>query len=468
MDQSFDRSYQECLTLALVLSLVVPGCKTSLPRTRTENWSHLLIDRPADFDCSSPQVQRLTVPGYRSPWHIKKPNQSAKLANHQISLAYERLNHQPTNKSQRTILMFAGGPSAIVGSAKLYRNLPPDVAVVRFDYRSLGCSVNQSPFRVQSDTLHSGYHAADALDLVRKLGLKNYVVLGTSYGTMAATIFASLVDQAENIAKPKAVVLDGVIGSHQKKGRHLYEVGRDNWTYLLSQIRPETKVRLLSSANNPSNTEPSKQSITIEPTEWIDFIVNNTYTNLYLDQTGQIRFLGKDLLEKLFGPQSTEGERRTAENEFRKLSTPDYYLSPNLYAETMIQHDRDQYRADVTWQDMTLHIAGLKKVRSAVMKFDSRKWQTSTPIYYFQGGFDGTTPEAQSWYHYQNRQQGRSYHTKLRDGAHGITLHVFDGSSRCGKSIWNGFFKRDHPRNFITKANGCYMEGLQIGSRIFH
>ena len=468
MESRFTSSRVKILAFVLINTPLLQGCKNSFLEASSDSWSHLLVSRPPDFDCSSPHVQRLIVPGLRKPWHPVQIKQQMQPTGAQVSLAYEWLNHLPTDDRQRTILLFAGGPSAIVGSAKLYRNLPDDVAVVRFDYRGLGCSDNKPPFQVRSDTLHSGYHAADALDLVRELGLKNYVVLGTSYGTMAATIFAGLVDKDEETAKPRAVVLDGIIGSHRKEGRHLYEVGRDNWTYLLNQIRPETKARLLGDASRPETKGGSAKPIEIKPAEWIDFLVNNTYINLYVDRAGEVRFLGKDLLEKLFGPDSTQADRQTAEVEFRKLSTPDYYLGANLYAETMTRHDRDQYRADIRWKDMALDIKGLRKVRSAITKFDSKKWQTSAPVYYFQGGFDGTTPEAHSWYHYQNRQKGRSYHTKLKEGAHGITLHVFDGSPECGVTLWNGIFAANHPRNFITKVNGCYTEGLTIGSRVFH
>lgn len=113
-----------------------------------------------------------------------------------------------------TVLFLPGGPgqSAMKTWKATYgKILPPQMNFILFDPRGSGCNALENEPTSPSQFYTTDNIASDVLAFIQLLKLKNYIIYGTSYGTVWATV---LTHQIEHLAldRPKAVILDGVVG----------------------------------------------------------------------------------------------------------------------------------------------------------------------------------------------------------------------------------------------------------------
>ncbi|MCM2323317.1 MAG: alpha/beta hydrolase [Oligoflexia bacterium] len=113
---------------------------------------------------------------------------------------------KPLDRSYPTIAFLAGGPGVSSHEAEL-ANLPDTVNVLYLDQRGVSCSKPRSRELYRDPDFYSSENTARDLERVREhLGLEKITVYGHSYGTVPATMYASLFPQ-----QTRALVLEGTI-----------------------------------------------------------------------------------------------------------------------------------------------------------------------------------------------------------------------------------------------------------------
>lgn len=166
---------------------------------------------PVMANCKDPALDRAapTPPGVRTP----KPNVlhgEPKMASIRVNGQERQINYELHKARVRppkgTVVYMCGGPGVVCNSEGRPESIPPDFDVIAYDY--LGTGQNQSVRNDEEMSIEA--QGQVTAGLVRKLGLQNYVLYGSSFGTTVATVAGSLLSK-DGGAKPKSLVLDGVV-----------------------------------------------------------------------------------------------------------------------------------------------------------------------------------------------------------------------------------------------------------------
>jgi pimeloyl-ACP methyl ester carboxylesterase len=93
------------------------------------------------------------------------------------------------------------------------RSFPADSNIILTDPRGVGCNSLDFPtLQDAANSLSTENFASDILAIINDLKLDNYILVGTSYGTVLATVTASRAEAGETRTGPKSVVLISTLG----------------------------------------------------------------------------------------------------------------------------------------------------------------------------------------------------------------------------------------------------------------
>ncbi len=175
--------------------------------------------------------------------YLDVPLDYTDLSQGQTSLYY--YSKSPIDLKKPTMIYFQGGPGGASHLANQFDELT-DWNVIYLDYRGIGFSFPET-FEILKTTRYftSEFVARDARAILVHLGIKKVSVYGHSYGTVIATIFASLFPELT-----KAVVLEGTVyngnedlwsASHRQKILQIY----------FNQLPTELKTKIFRYSNHP-------------------------------------------------------------------------------------------------------------------------------------------------------------------------------------------------------------------------
>lgn len=146
----------------------------------------------------------------RSRHHADATRKTASVSvlgkNKAVNFDHYRAKSQP---SKGTVVFMCGGPGFSCMDDGRPASIPSDLDVIVFDYLGLG----SNDHKVSNEEMSVEAQGDVVAGLVKSLKLKDYVLYGSSFGTSVATVAASRLGSDHAIAKPRLVVLDGVIGN---------------------------------------------------------------------------------------------------------------------------------------------------------------------------------------------------------------------------------------------------------------
>ncbi|MES3036618.1 MAG: alpha/beta fold hydrolase [Bdellovibrionota bacterium] len=331
----------------------------------------------------------------------------------------------PTVKPEATtVILLPGGPGGT-----LLNHLPSepfsDTAipaahfnVIYIDPRGTGCN---SPLvgNFPDDSLNSIQLAKDVLTIISSLNLKNYIIAGKSYGTVVATIAGNLITKSD-LHPPKAIVLEGTFGMGWDSGyTEFFKTATQDWE--------RVKSLLDKSISEKFNSEILPLGFNAET--WGIFILNGLITGEYpgkghilVSQLSPLIAGSSDDLEKLRErlTQIAAGDTSSLSQIFRVIGCRELFKSwgiPVIKNGSLVPSPKNFCDNEI------------------YKGYNSRDWQLTAPIYYFQGPHDPATPLASAKYHFDNQTSAKRYFILTSGAAHNsltASLKVLG----CSQNIW--------------------------------
>ncbi len=316
------------------------------------------------------------------------------------------------NADAPMIIFVPGGPGQTSMDMPLaYSN---DFAVVRTDPRGVGC--NESNALTTAD--FTSYEIAlDILAVVRELKPKRYFLHGISYGTIPATIAASLAEK-ENLPLPEAVILEGTIGKAYEKDE--YNQGILNAWKDEKKKLPKNVIDQLSSSKLPFNYSSR---------DWATYLS----TALIF---GVLPYSGKTYFEETL-PYLISDKR-----DYLELHMKTFLLPPNenrkevykaIACREFVPDVRDvKYDYDLVNGDLVVTDKKLCEGIPFDRPYDSKNYQVKSPIYYFSGNLDPVTSRQQALHHFNSQNVKRTFVSLERGGHQTLSGNLMD----CFENIW--------------------------------
>lgn len=406
--------------------------------------------RDSDNDTPTPTDKRLTelnceagdVRTINRPFVPGKPELGSFLYRAQVKL--------PATQLDPLVVFIPGGPGqrwmGIESEAEYYNKaLPTGWGYMFTDPRGVGCNSVKPPDNAFYSSL---FVAEDILALVKEIGVSNYILYGVSYGTVVAQIAAS---RAEGVgmASPNAVVHEGTVD--RMFGPDYLVRYREMWEEAKSRMPGNLRERF-KQGNYPLGKSAR---------DWTLFLRGLLVARL-VEVDG--RFL--DVLHRVF--KKLGSGSKADEEDVRKLfdrvvgSEESADTPPNnyeFYLNIACSEIWQEMRGVILHQDKLLDggINACADIAKTSTPYDSAKWKTSSPIYYFQGKKDPATPYEQAKNHFENQVSNRVFVTVARGGHNPLRMTM----RSCQQHVWkavNGNLKME------KALSDCQVPGLFVES----
>jgi pimeloyl-ACP methyl ester carboxylesterase len=352
---------------------------------------------------------------------IKRPFYPEKNDSPQFDYHFRWIPAQP---GKPTIVVLPGGP----GGTSIRREWsPPDgFGVILTDPRGVGCNRavwNNNNGDLPDDFYTTSNLALDALAAISSVNVTTYLLLGGSYGSMVATVAASLAEQGL-APKPQAVILTGIIGEAFAPGT-VFQGFLDVWANIQTTGRVSPEIIKLMNHDAPLGFSSLTWGRTIS----------------YLLAMG--RSPQFDYLSMLGGilPDATPERREELKNllnQFIEVKTPVW--STRLYQAIACHEISGSIFSPAMDVDFSYSNGNLNPISHNLCDgitldhpFQSNSWQTSSPIYYFEGTDDPATPMNQALIHFKGQHSSQRTFVEIPGGGHSV-LEL--GLSDCKKTIY--------------------------------
>ncbi len=346
----------------------------------------------------------------------------------EISVPIDRLDHSKgewvyryqiiagTRPNAPVLIQLPGGP----GQRGISTDRNPEQkawTVVNIDPRGAGCNKSEMDLL---ETFRTDQLAFDVLEVIRSENFKNYVVHGISYGTVWATVTASLA-QRWNYPLPQAVILEGVLGRYFEAGDYFREFSRQ-WEVLKTEWGSDIIAPLLE----------NKKPFGLTDSEWAQVVMNS----VLLGPSP----MSYDILKSLILPNLDSQSpmiQIIIQNHLRNLLENSAQLEEELHMKIFCRELTSEYLIS----DIALKQGYLIEVGEVISLcgdlrpeelYESSNWQIPVPIFYIQGERDPATSLDQALHHFNGQLQLEKHFLLVPRGGHNPLTH---GLEDCADAI---------------------------------
>lgn len=351
--------------------------------------------------------------------------------------------------SDVTIIFLPGGP----GGAGSMIDVPhiEEFNYIKIDPRGLGCNYYDSKI-LPAEVIDTKSTALDIVEVIRRLGLKKYVIYGASYGTVLGTIVENEL-QSSGLPLPLALVLEGTLG----KEIDLHHNYTDAYIKLWEQLKSQNSfITNLFSDSLPyagsklawgfliSSGFENDSVLLLENLKLLNKKVNGT-----ISESEQIQ-LDQYVSEFLKEPSSFSTEllefggldRVLRQIICTELSQDWYYHTFILEGDTLSAVKKSDWPS-----------ANLCSNSSSYKGYDSRFSRVKVPIYYFQGTSDPQTPLDSAAYHFKNQTQSPfKLFQEVKGAGHRPTRTRLRS---CMSQIWQRVFTTQDFSGILNSDGNC-------------
>jgi pimeloyl-ACP methyl ester carboxylesterase len=376
---------------------------------------------PATVPISTKGVD--TKRDYRAFGKPKELTITAKVADKQEAFKVQRFGAR-TQPSKGTMIFLCGGPGPSCVSEGPPPFSPPDTEVVVFDY--LGVGQNRH-FTAKPEKISIESQADAVVGIVKQLKLKDYIIVGSSFGTAVGTVAASKISTSENssIAKPKMLVLDGVIG---KKGPYepgFKKVADRAW----QMLKPKERSQFKQIYRSLQQMEPGA---TAE--------IDNSVIRSFMGGPKETVKMLRDILRVELGGEPNFP--REGGPSRRRPKIADFYSEGRIMraAGCQVKAVSDPKKPLKMFDGLIAYSEALPgrphicDCPLVAREFDSKNFQVrDVPILYINGTHDGPTPLEGSDYHFNGQEStGQKEKLTVNDGGHAL---LYQELRQCGSSL---------------------------------
>lgn len=347
-----------------------------------------------------------------------------------------RFKYELVNPLSPTVVILPGGP----GQTSIYAPstqwpmgaVPANYNKVYIDPRSLGCNYAIES-KVLVPFLKTEFVVNDVFLTIKSLNLKNYMIYGTSYGTVVATQLVKKIE-AEKFEMPTALVLEGAVGKKFDSFDAYFYFFQYEWDRLQNQLPPRWKTYFQTGKNEAAFTKSQWASLIIA-----DLIVGEIPE---APVKGPILFWHLGILERYFAHKSTPSDQAQLPVLLSKLQDAQF---PNLFFRAI--------GCGELWTDWYYgrSLENGRLVRSGKNVCEGLDYKTaydaakflipaSIPIYYFHGANDPATPMYTALYHFGVQKKTSRQLVTVPGASHA----PLTGTLRpCADEIWAGMFRQN-------------------------
>lgn len=336
----------------------------------------------------------------------------------------------------KSFIYFVGGPGG--SSHFLQFNGLENWNVIYFDQRGIGCSQFANEVQSLDPKSYSSEFIARDTDLIRQqLKIQKWSIYGHSYGTIPATIAASLFPEST-----RALVLEGTI---YKADSTIWNAPhRMKWLQQFYNHLPDKlKKTIQEMSENPGGEQQFSQI---------------AFSFMYLDNPGQRLLDYLNDVSLLLGLEKdrplTDSSKLKDKSKSDELleAKPLLYLSPTNYnmltcrelsamdplANFYYNFKDEKFFLDSSEESLKKRIAnclelGIGQQSNLVQMFEAKQYSVGAPVSYFQGTTDGATQANQAVHHYKNVPQKYAQLLLKINGGHGPNLYLISSDLGKGK-----------------------------------
>lgn len=316
----------------------------------------------------------------------------------------------PLDLNKPTMIFFQGGPGGASHMVSQFDDLT-DWNVVHLDYRGIGFSYPET-LEILKTTRYftSEFVARDAREVLTHLGVKKVSVYGHSYGTVVATIFASLFPEIT-----KAVVLEGTVfrgeedlwaASHRQKILQKY----------FDHLPMKMKIKILQYSNHPQ----------ANPT-WFS---RKAQSLMYSANFKEI--FTEFLTVLLTKPEDELLPLLASDNDIELTYTGTVFFSEYFFFQITCKELSGQsphasfgftFKGEKLVPAENIKTAqGCKELgigTNLIKTYSSLNYPISAPVTYFQGTMDGATVAPHTIWHYKGAAQNAAQLFISKNAGHG-------------------------------------------------
>ena len=314
-------------------------------------------------------------------------------------------------KEQATVIVIPGGPGiTTLDQANNYAvSIPANFGVILTDPRGVGCNQERKGEQLFPNSFfQSESVASDILSIVTHERLKKYILYGESYGTLVATIAAA---KAETLGmqKPMALLLVGVLGRTLPATHHMLAYWKKFKTWGKNEV-PNFSAVLDLALDRLSDERLF--------TRYQASLILQSFILLgYAQKTNRY-----SLLDLLIVLNHTPDEPLYKPYYDLILGTS-FKASPKAFRFRQRIACSELFKTDYAIQFQNKDLILNKKENTCQnfklgnKAFDSKKWLSTAPIYYFQGADDPVIPQSQAFYHFSQQKTRRKLFV-FQQGSH--------------------------------------------------
>lgn len=299
------------------------------------------------------------------------------------------------------IIFMPGGPGE--ASIKAGGSKHPGFNYIETDPRGVGCNTDMGAV-VDPSAFSTANLASDILALIKSLKLKKYILHGHSYGTVLATQVAARAGHSKAIPAPTAVVLTGTLG-HAFSAESVYKGSQEQWG-LIKRGLPKDVLDQLSRPELPFGFDAD---------QWGRAIVMLMSTSASVNPIFDVGNFLLSLQTK--DPDKLAQLKEIVSFDF-STEQPDYTrLNRPVWCRELSQTDNTDL-ALIGGELVGNRTPDFCKGFSTAIPYDSKDWQITAPIFYFQGAKDNLTTLEQAKYHYAQQKKTKRFFVGLPEDSH--------------------------------------------------
>ena len=345
---------------------------------------------------------------------------------------------------KETVIYFTGGPGQPAHWGLFSKEMPFNVLIM--EHRGIGCSRPATLAMFLDPQFYSSEKVARDAEMIRQhLQISKWSVFGISYGTVPATMYASLFP-----AHTRAVVLEGVLfsgdlslweGPHRRKilqkvldSLPAFVVDR------LEKITAEHGVSSLWFSVISRGQLMYYQGAMHLRDKFLALIDDQQYKNLIAE------------LKVLFGTPTPEGHLLFMPNE-----VPYYMISCqefNMASEQLRISDVLVQRKLVSALDENAPAICRQLKAKNLRTFKATDYPLNVPVTYFQGSTDSATPAPGAIAHFKQVARKQKQLMILVEGGHNPNLQLLSEEDPYQEQFFNFAIRGEKiPADLVQKSN---------------
>ncbi|MFZ4402508.1 MAG: hypothetical protein ACOYOK_00260 [Pseudobdellovibrionaceae bacterium] len=358
-------------------------------------------------NCAFADTDRCTSPTIIKSTHLTNPVDSKRSSSIEFKYRYIKgADNYPV------VIKIPGGPGGTAINNDPNPSFDPRVGWIQIDPRNTGCNSINLPIEFVTTQIE----VYDILQIIKDLKLNNYVLFGTSYGTVVATQLAVEAEK-QKLPGSRMVILEGVLGrsfndlEQEKSFAFFWNLYKQKIsTTLLEELKKESPFSIPSEAWGKYfsqmlylGTHPEYGDIGLMTFKMLE---DPKTRSIILDQV-KAKSIDTDHLSQVFQSIScSDLVENAGDVDFKNANMIPYIPANNVCKHTKLN------------------------------KYDSAKFQISAPIVYFNGSNDPATPIAQAKYHFLNQKSKTKTFVEVVNGGHSaLTVNLSDCYSLIMNSL---------------------------------